>query len=435
MKRDQLQKLIQWKNKKDRKPLIINGARQVGKTWLLKEFGKSQYDQCAYINFETSKNLSQVLEQGYDIKSILTAIQIETGIKPESKKTLLIFDEIQLNPRAITALKYFYENANEYHITCAGSLLGIAINNSSSFPVGKVEFLDMYPLSFSEFLDALGHIDLRLILENNDWNLINAFRLKLQELLKTYYLIGGMPEAVADYCTNQSLEKVRDIQKNILRTYELDFSKHAPPNIVPRIRMLWNSIPSQLAKENKKFIYKAVKEGSRAKDYELALHWLIDAGLVHKICNISTAKIPLKAYEEMETFKLYLLDVGLLGTMVNLDLRNIDNQGLFVEFKGAIAEQYVLQQLVMRTNIYYWSQSNLRSEIDFVFEYKNEIWPLEVKSAENLQAKSLKVYYEKFKPKYAIRTSLANYRNDGWLVNIPLVNIGNILNYINEKSE
>jgi uncharacterized protein len=428
MQRQYIAQLEEWRNKKSRKPLIINGARQVGKTHLLKTFGAHFFEHTAYINFESAPTVNAILEQGFDMPTILMAIQIESGVPVIAGSTLIIFDEIQLAPRAITALKYFNEIASEYHIVSAGSLLGVAMAKSSSFPVGKVAFLDVYPFSFLEFVLALGETALHEILVANNWPLINSFKNKLQNILRLYYYIGGMPEAIKQYLATNSLEEVRQVQLNILRTYELDFSKHAPSNIVPRIRMLWNTIPAQLSKENKKFLYKVVKEGARAKDYELALHWLIDAGLVHKVCNIATVAMPLKAYENTEAFKLYLLDVGLLGAMANISASAIidanNNIGIF---KGAITEQYVLQQLIKNTKLYYWAPSNMQAEVDFVFEKNNSVWPLEVKAEENLQAKSLSVYYKKYLPPYAIRTSMSNYRKDEWLVNVPLVAIESII--------
>jgi uncharacterized protein len=434
MFRIQLENLVLWRNKKSRKPIIINGARQVGKTWLLKEFGRLHFKNVAYINFESSPTISAVLEQGFNIESILIAIQIETGIQPIAGETLIIFDEIQLAPKAITCLKYFYENAKSYHIACAGSLLGVAMANASSFPVGKVEFLDLYPIRFPEFVNILNEKELFKILQENNWEMINVFKNKLQELLRLYYYIGGMPEAVASYLETQSLSEVRQIQNNVLRTYELDFSKHAPINIVPRIRMLWQNIPAQLAKENKKFLYKAVKEGSRAKDYELALHWLIDAGLVHKVCNISTATLPLKVYENTDSFKLFLLDVGLLGAMVNVDADLLlQHNFTLVQYKGALTEQYVMQQLLPETKLYYWSASTTQAEVDFVIEANKNVWPLEVKAEENLKAKSLAVYYKKFNPAFAIRISMSNYRKDEWMVNVPLVGISGLMKMISEN--
>jgi uncharacterized protein len=428
MQRQYITQLEEWRNTKNRKPLILNGARQVGKTHLLKTFGELFFKHTAYINFESAPTLTAILEQGFDMPTILMAIQIESGVPIILNSTLIIFDEIQLAPRAITALKYFNENAPEYHIISAGSLLGVAMANSSSFPVGKVSFLDVYPFSFLEFVLAIGETSLHEILVANNWLLINGFKNKLQNILRLYYYIGGMPEAIKQYLATQSLEEVRQIQLNILRTYELDFSKHAPTSIIPRIRMLWNTIPAQLSKENKKFLYKAVKEGARAKDYELALHWLIDAGLVHKVSNITNVAIPIKAYENTEAFKLYILDVGLLGAMANISASNLlepnNNIGIF---KGAITEQYVLQQLIKNNKLYYWAPSNMQAEVDFILEKNNTIWPLEVKAEENLQAKSLSVYYKKHLPPFAIRTSMSNYRKDEWLVNIPLVAIEGII--------
>jgi uncharacterized protein len=421
MQRNYLAQLQQWKEAKKRKPLLLNGARQVGKTWLLKWFGQTAYQNCAYINFETVNALPQVLEGGYNIESILTAIQIETGIQVLPKNTLIIFDEIQLCSKAITALKYFYENAPEYHVVGAGTLLGVSLANSSAFPVGKITFLDVYPMSFLEFLLALKETELHQLLLSQNWKLIQAFSETLTSLLRQYYFVGGMPEAVADYVENRSFKQVRTIQQNILRTYELDFAKHAPPAIVPRIRMMWNGVTAQLAKENKKFIYSAIQTGARAKDYELALHWLIEAGLVHKVCNISQATMPLKAYEDFNHFKLYLLDVGLLCAMANIDEQIILQHNLqLTHFKGAITEQFVLQQLIQNNKMYYWSASNGQAEIDFVLEKNGHVIPIEVKAETNLQAKSMKVYQQKFAPTLAIKTSMVPFSVNNDLHNIPL---------------
>ncbi len=436
MKRNQLKLLKLWKNRNDRKPLILNGARQVGKTWLIKEFGKAEYQSVAYINFEDNLNFRKIFDEGFDIPRILQGIQAATGIKPELGNTLIFFDEIQLSPRALTSLKYFNENANSYHIACAGSMLGIALANQSSFPVGQVEFIDLYPLNFEEFLEASGEDELLKMLQAKDWSLIKVFASRFSNLLRTYYFTGGMPEVVADYLKNNSFEQVRTIQNNILRTYELDFSKHAPGRIVPRIRMLWDSIPSQLAKENRKFIYNAVKPGSRAKEFELALHWLIDAGLIHKINNVSAPKLPLKAYEDLDSFKLFLLDIGLLLAKADLESAQvITHSEKVIEFKGAYTEQYVLQQLktTYLKKAYYWSSSNQKSEIDFLVEGNKNIWPIEVKASENLQSKSLRVYYEKYKPPFAIRTSMSDFRIQDWLMNIPLYGINQLPKIISEQ--
>jgi uncharacterized protein len=433
MERLQINFLRQWQSKINRKPLIINGARQVGKTWLLKSFGQENYKNIAYINFENTNSITNILQQTFDINIILQAIQIEVGFKPEPTNTLIIFDEIQASSQAITILKYFYEIAPEYHIACAGSLLGIALAQNTSFPVGKVEFMDLYPLSFEEFLKATKNNILFEIIENKDWPLIESFKEKISNLLRTYYYVGGMPEVVKNYAEYLDFEQVRQIQNTILKAYELDFSKHAPTNIVPRIRMLWEAIPSQLAKENRKFIFKAVKEGSRAKDYEIALQWLIDAGLVNKICNLKQPIVPLKVYQERDIYKLFIHDIGLLAAMADLSAHTIINQS--AEYKGALTEQFVLQELKSNTqkNIYYWSTTNSQAEIDFIIEHNGNIWPIEVKAEENLQSKSLKVFYEKFKPNYTIRFSMTNYRNQGWLKNIPLFAASQLISILEEK--
>ncbi len=304
MLRTEITNLIKWKNSKTRKPLIIRGARQVGKTWLIKEFGKREYEQTIYINFESSNHLISIFDTDFDIQRILMALQIETGIVCNAKNTLIIFDEIQEAPNAISSLKYFYESSPEYHIIAAGSLLGVALHKHTSFPVGKVKFMDLYPLSFTEFLIAIGQKKLVTLLEDKNWDLIKSFKEKFILFLRQYYYIGGMPEAVSAFCTNNDFSEVREIQKGILQAYEQDFSKHAPIEIVPRIRMVWDSIPAQLAKENRKFIYGLLKKGTRAKNYELAITWLIDCGLVHKVNRISKPAIPLKAYSDLNAFKL-----------------------------------------------------------------------------------------------------------------------------------
>jgi len=423
MERFQTANLIDWKKSGGKKPLIIRGARQVGKTWLMKEFGRHEYSQTAYINFESSKSLQNIFAGDYDIQRIITAIQIETSVQINPENTLIIFDEIQECEGAITSLKYFYENAPQYHIMAAGSLLGVALHPNTSFPVGKVDFLDLYPLTFSEFLLALNKKSLYNLLYSRDWSLITGFKSKYIELLRQYYFIGGMPEAVYSYSVDADFNKVRNIQTNILNAYDQDFSKHAPHEIVPRIRMIWQSICSQLSKENKKFIYGLLKHGARAKEYELAMSWLIDSGLVYKVNRVSKPALPLIAYKDVSAFKLYLLDVGLLGAMGNIDIKTlIDGNLIFQEFKGAITEQYVLQQLKNYENIpvYYWSTEKSSAEIDFLVQFAGNVIPVEVKAEENLQAKSLKSYKQQYKPAVSIRTSMSDYRIDDWLTNLPL---------------
>jgi predicted AAA+ superfamily ATPase len=423
MKRNAMKVLKEWKSKPDRKPLIIRGGRQVGKTWLMREFGKNEYSKIAYVNFESSKILKTLFQEDYDIQRIITALQIETGVHIESQNTLIIFDEIQEAEGAITSLKYFNENAPQFHIISAGSLIGVAIHSQTSFPVGKVEFLELHPLSFEEFLDAMDQEPMLDLIKNKQWALIKSFKTKFIQNLRNYYFTGGMPEAVLSFRDKKDFREVRAIQKAILTAYENDFSKHAPIEIVPRIRMLWNSIPAQLAKENKKFIYKAVKPGSRSKDYELALSWLTDCGLVHKVYRSSKPGIPLKAYEDVTAFKLFINDTGLLAAMGDIDVRTLlEGAKIFQEFKGALTEQYVLQQLktIPDTAIYYWSAERSTSEIDFLIQHKDKVIPVEVKAEENLQAKSLKVFNQKFSPELAIRTSMSDYRDEGWMINLPL---------------
>lgn len=426
MKRKLTNQLASWKNASNRKPLLIQGARQVGKTWLMKTFGKECFQSVAYVNLETNKEMKDAFQQNFEIDRILLAIQITSGVKVIKGETLVIIDEIQESPFAITSLKYFQENAPEYFVMAAGTLLGVVLHQQVSFPVGKVDFLNLYPLDFEEFLMAVNEEDLIELIRNQDWALINTFKEKYIGLLKQYYFVGGMPEAVTNYVQNKDLKEVRKIQKGILIAYEQDFSKHAPVEIVPRIRMLWNAIPSQLTKENKKFIYGQVKQGARAKDFELALAWLYDSGLVHRVNKISKPGIPLKAYEDINSFKLFMLDIGLLAALTDLDSKSIlEGNYLFEEFKGALTEQYVLQQLLARNiHPFYWSLEKSTAEIDFIIKCEGKVYPIEVKAEENLKAKSLKVFSEKYKIPVSLRTSMSGYRKEDWLVNIPLYAIG-----------
>lgn len=429
MYRDKMNELKKWKNSTTRKPLIIRGARQVGKTWLMKEFGKQCYKKCAYINFDDNSRMDKLFEEDFDLDKIIQGLKIESNVNIEPENTLIILDEIQETPKALKALKYFYENANQYHIVSAGSLLGVAIHEGTSFPVGKVDFLDLAPLSFFEFLEALGEDNLLQLLKKNDFDMISVFSSKLKELLKLYYYVGGMPEAVNSYAQNKDLKEVRKIQKRLLEAYEQDFSKHAPSNIVPRIRQLWNNIPTQLAKENKKFIYCLVREGARAREYEIALSWLIDCGLVYQINRVTTSKVPLSAYQDFNAFKLYLLDVGLLSAMSGIDAKTLlEGNDVFEEFKGSLTEQYVLCQLKECTDldVFYWSSDTGISELDFITQIGKDNVPIEVKASENLQAKSLKSFVQKYETKFNVRTSMSDYRNDDWITNIPLYCIANI---------
>ena len=429
MYRNNIEDLKKWKNSQNRKPLIIRGARQVGKTWLMKEFGKTCYEKYAYINFDDNSRMQKLFEEDFDLDRIIQGFKIESGVNIESENTLIILDEIQETPKALKALKYFCENANEYHIVSAGSLLGVALHEGTSFPVGKVDFLNLAPLSFMEFMEALGEKELLELLKNNDFSMIKVFNTKFKEYLKLYYYIGGMPEVVNSYVQNKDLLEVRKIQIKLLEAYEQDFSKHAPTNIVPRIRQLWNNIPTQLAKENKKFIYGLVREGARAREYEIALSWLIDCGLIYQVNRVNNSKIPLSAYQDFNAFKLYLLDVGLLTAMTRIDAKTIlEGNEIFEEFKGSLTEQYVLCQLKQCTEleVFYWSSDKGISEIDFITQIGRDNVPIEVKASENLQAKSLKSFVQKYNTKINIRTSMSDYRKENWLINIPLYSIGNI---------
>lgn len=429
MYRIAIEKLYRWKESKYRKPLIIEGARQVGKTWLMKEFGKQAYADTVYINFDSNSRMAELFATDLDTDRLIMGLELYAGKKINSGSTLLIFDEVQEVPRALSSLKYFYENAPQYHIVCAGSLLGIALHEGTSFPVGKVDFLKLYPLSFKEFLTAIDKERFAELLERQDFEMAASFKQTYIDALKHYFFVGGMPEAVQSFAWNKDFNEVRVIQKRILAAYEQDFSKHAPNGIVPKIRMLWNSIPSQLARENKKFIYGLVREGARAKEYEAAIMWLTDCGLVHKVNRVNAAGIPLKAYEDLKAFKLFLVDVGLLGCMTGLRQRTLlDGNDLFVEFKGALTEQYVCQQLktIDDLGIYYYTNDRGSCEVDFVLDTGEQIVPVEVKAEVNLKAKSLKIYKEKYTPEISVRTSMADYKKEAWLVNLPLYAIEQI---------
>lgn len=430
MYRIAIEKLLKWKQNKRRKPLIIEGARQVGKTWLMKEFGRQEYKDTIYINFDSNSRMAELFASDLDTERLIMGLEIYAGRKINPDSALLIFDEVQEVPRALASLKYFYENAPEYHIVCAGSLLGIALHQGTSFPVGKVDFLKLYPLSFKEFLMANDKERFAELLDRQDFQMITSFKQIYIDALKQYYFVGGMPEAVQSFSENKDFNEVREIQKRILLAYEQDFSKHAPNEIVPRLRMLWNSIPAQLAKENKKFIYGLVREGARAKEYETAIMWLCDCGLVHKVSRVNAAGIPLRAYEDLKAFKLFVLDVGLLGCMAGLRQHTLlDGNDLFVEFKGALTEQYVCQQLknIEDLDIYYYTNDRGSCEVDFVVDTGEKIVPVEVKAEVNLKAKSLKTYREKFLPEISVRTSMVDFKKEEWLVNLPLYAVDQIV--------
>lgn len=430
MNRSAMDILMRWKERKDKKPLVIRGARQVGKTWLMKKFGDTAFKKSVYINFDSNQQMKTLFESDMRIERIVMGLELYAGEKIDPRETLLIFDEIQEVPNALKALKYFNEDAPEYQIVCAGSLLGVALHEGTSFPVGKVEFMDLHPLSLTEFMIALGkekHVEL---FHSGDYDMMSTFKLDFIDILKQYYYVGGMPEAVAHFVENKDFNEVRAIQERILTAYEQDFSKHAPYETIPRIRMLWNSIPSQLTKESKKFLYGLVKEGSRAKDYEMAMLWLIDCGLVHKVHRVSAPSLPLKAYEDLKAFKLFVLDVGLLGCIVRLKQSVlIDGNELFKEFKGALTEQYVLQQLktLHHVDTYYWTNDRGNAEVDFLIDTGESVIPVEVKAESNLKAKSLQVFREKYTPQLSVRTAMVDYKLEEWLLNLPLWAIENIV--------
>ncbi len=425
MERLLISQLLKWKESHSRKPLVLEGARQVGKTWLLKEFGRKCFKDVCYINFEQSDVLGEVFAGDLSPQRIIEQLSIYNGKLIEPEQTLIIFDEVQEMPRALTSLKYFCEEAPEYVICCAGSLLGIALHEGTSFPVGKTDFLHLYPLSFKEFLIANEEKMLVDYIDKGNRNL-GAFENRLTDYLKKYMIIGGMPAVVMEWLDSKDYNKVNRIQQELIAAYQKDFSKHAPNSMVEKIRYIWNSIPSQLAKENKKFVYGLVREGARAREYEDAIMWLCDAGEIIRTHNVSKPDIPISAYADLKSFKVFLLDVGLLRAMSRVSPKVIlEGSRIFEEFKGALTEQYVCQELqnysdVLETN-YYWS-SSATAEVDFLVSDGWDVYPLEVKAGVTMNAKSLKLYREKYSPKWALRTSLLPYeRNEvSKTINIPL---------------
>ena len=422
MKRFILEELIKWKNSKYRKPLILKGARQIGKTYILKQFGKENYEDIAYFNFDHDEDLQNLFESSKNPQRILEQLTFiyKKEIKPE--KTLIIFDEIQECPNALNSLKYFQEEANEYHIVCAGSLLGIRLSHTS-FPVGKVEFLNMYPMTFSEFLIADNCENLVEYMKSikSIEKIPDIFFNQLEEKLKAYFIIGGMPEAVQVWVNEKNIELVERVQQNILKAYESDFSKHTQNNEANKISLIWNSIPSQLAKENKKFLYQTIKEGARAREYEGALNWLNDANLIYKVYNVTKTDLPLIAYNDLSAFKIYMNDVGLLRNMANLDSRIvIEGDRLFEEFKGAFTENYVLNMLTTKFDKVPNYFAFDRHEIDYIIQYQNKIIPIEVKANKSINNVSLTRYNEKYKNDLSIRFSMRNLSKDGNIINIPL---------------
>lgn len=429
MYRDKIKELIDWKLYEYRKPLVLLGARQVGKTWLIQEFGRQEYKQTVYVNFEKTKTVRNLFVEDFDVQRILTSLSVFAHKEINPADTLIVFDEIQAAEGGLTVLKYFCEDAPQYHVIAAGSLLGMSLHQNTSFPVGKVDFMHLYPFSFTEFLTALGEERLAELLKNRDWKTISVFKDKFLTYLRYYMFVGGMPEVVLHFVEKRDFRIVRNTQQSILTTYQNDFSKHAPKDIAPRINMVWKSIPSQLAKENKKFVYGVVKEGGRAKEFELAIQWLLDCGLLHRCFRISKPDMPLSAYQDLSAFKLYHNDTGLLAAMTKLPLKTIlEGNAIFEEFKGALTENYVIQQLILKgdSDIYYWTNGNSTAEVDFVIQNDEEIIPIEVKSGTNLKSASFKFFCDKYRPQKAIRTSLVDYRKEEWMTNLPLYAINTI---------
>lgn len=429
MQRFLMNELIKWKEKTNRKPMILKGARQVGKTWLMKEFGRTCFRKVAYVSFYNNQRMKRVFDDDYDIDRIIMNINIETQTEVTPQDTLIIFDEIQEAPRALESLKYFCEDAPEYPVIVAGSLLGVALHSGISYPVGKVDTLNLYPMNFREFLLAMGQNGLAELLTKKNYTYISDFKEQYIFWLKNYYYVGGMPGIVSYFAEHKDYLEVRRMQLGIIQQYEDDFGKHTPANELPRIKMVWNSIPLQLAKENKKFFFGKIKEGARAKEFEVAIEWLLDCGLITKVYKINKPAMPVKAYMDFSSFKLYLLDVGLLGALSELGAESIlEGNDIFTEFKGALTEQYVLQQIVTDTEYkpYYYAGEKSTYEVDFIIQKGKTVVPIEVKAEENLKAHSLKFYCEKFKPEYAVRASMSNYREQEWMINLPLYAICNL---------
>lgn len=426
MERLVLQQLIEWKNRRNRKPLILNGARQVGKTWILREFARREYKKEAYLLCRKNDLAEQIFKQDFDVDRILRSLRALTGVDITPGDTLIILDEVQEIPEAIESLKYFCEQLPDYHIAVAGSLLGISLHRGVSYPVGKVNEIAVYPMSFEEFLLAKGETEKYKLLKTKDFQTINLLHEKFVDLLRQYYYVGGMPEAVNEYVETGALNEVRRIQTELLRGYEQDFSKHAPKEQVERIRMVWRSVPSQLFKDNKKFVYGALRDGARAKDFEIAIQWLLDAGLVYKVPRCTKPALPLDIYEDLSAFKLYLMDVGLLGAMVNTEpVQVLMSNQIFSEYKGGMTENYVLQQMKSKgiAPIYYHKADNSRLELDFVIQKDGKVLPIEVKAEENVRANSLTTLLSQQPDMTAVRYSMLPYRQQGQMECVPLYSI------------
>lgn len=427
MERFLMNELVAWKNSRRRKPLILNGARQVGKTWLLKEFGKTQFEKTAYVSLDANEAARALFDANFDMGRIIDGLSLLTGVRIEPSSTLVILDEIQSAPKALTALKYFCEEASDYAVAAAGSLLGISAMEGSGYPVGKVDTLDLHPMSFREFLDATGERMLRELVDKGDLTLIDAFRDREALALKRYCVVGGMPAVVDEFAATGDYGAVRQVQEQILEDYERDFAKHIPMRLYPRVHEVWDSIPAHLSHENKKFVFGRVREGARAKDFEESIVWLEQAGLIHRVHRVTKPGMPLVAYDDHKAFKVFLSDVGLLGAMSGLDSASIvDGNAVFTEFKGAMTEQYVCQQLISDCGMrpFYWSAENSLGEIDFLTQGCGKTFAIEVKAEENLRAKSLRAFKDKNPEVCAVRFSLSGYREQDWMRNVPLYTIG-----------
>lgn len=435
MERRILKDLCTWKDKQNRKPLILLGARQVGKTWIMKHFGKREFESVAYVNCDDEPLAKELFQSDYDIERILVTLQAITGVNIKAGKTLIILDELQEVVRGLHSLKYFQEKAPQYHVIAAGSLLGITLRKGDSFPVGKVDMLHIYPMDFEEFLTASSQSQLSNILKSADWDTIDILKTKYIELLRQYYYIGGMPEVVDSYFKHHDLAEVRNKQKEILDSYRRDISKHTTGTESMRIGQVLNSLPSQLAKENKKFIYSALRKGARASDFELAIQWLLDAGIIHKVNRVKEIRMPLKFYEDFNAFKLFLLDCGLFGCMANAPASQmLVGDNIFKEFKGAFTEQFVLQQLVsMGIGPYYWSNDKTTAEIDFAIQSQDRVIPIEVKAEENVKARSLTEYIKKNTSENikGLRISMLGYKDQNWMENIPLYGLSKYIESLN----
>ena len=433
MQRKLMDRLVGWKGSERRKPLIVNGARQVGKTWILKELGRLHFESVAYVSLDKDERARRFFEPDLDPRRIVSSLSLHLDMDIDPGRTLVVLDEIQSCPAAITSLKYFCEDAQEYHVAAAGSLLGISATHGTGFPVGKVSTLNLFPLSFTEFLCATGSGRYAELVERGDHAMMDTFSDKLKELLRTYYIVGGMPEAVNAYIGTADVRDARGVQDQILTDYTSDFAKHVPANLLARTMLAWDSIPKHLSKENKKFVFGQVRKGARAADFEESLRWLEQAGLVTKVPRVSKPGMPLKAYRDQNAFKVFMLDIGLLGAMSGLSpAAMVDGGGIFTEFKGALTEQYVCQQLVSDCGLapYYWSAENSSGEIDFLVQDGSGVYPIEVKAEENLRAKSLRAFNGRYEGMSPRRFSMSGFRDQGWMRNIPLYAIGNPGNWV-----